>query len=221
MLWNMNIMIVFTLQGASPSLLAYYLPGEALGRGRGGGGRVRGGGSGATTDILGHGAARGARKRGAVQVLRGQLHALHVLLLLHQEVTVGQQHVEGHHGLGELHLLAGVHQGLGERFNALLLDKLADLVVVHLGAESTEEVDSLTGEAVHNHGNVVLGDAVLLEDTQGHTNAVRARGVPVELVHAAITDEGSVQGGEVVTSADNRHTGDVLVLVGARGLHVG
>jgi hypothetical protein len=40
-----------------------------------------------------------------------------------------------------------------------------------------------------------------LEDAHAHADAVLAGGVPVVLLHTAITNEGCVQGGEIVTCA--------------------
>ena len=78
-------------------------------------------------------------------------------------------------------------------------DKLADLVVVDPGAQGAEEVDGLAGEGVDDVLHVMRADAVVLEDAHAHADAVLERRRPVELLHATVTDERGVQGGEVVT----------------------
>jgi hypothetical protein len=91
------------------------------------------------------------------------------------------------------------------------------LVVVHAGAQGAEEVDGLAREGVHQLLHVAAGDAVVVEDAHAHADAVLAGGVPVVLLHTPVTDEGGVQGGEVVTGADDGHARDLLVLVHAWG----
>ena len=78
-------------------------------------------------------------------------------------------------------------------------------------AEGAEEVDGLAGEGVDNGLDLAAGDAVMLEDAHAHTDAVLAGGRPVELLHTSITDQGRVQGGEIVSCAHHGHTGDLLL----------
>ena len=42
-------------------------------------------------------------------------------------------------------------------------------------------------------------DVILHEDTHAHADTVLTRWVPVELLHTSITNQGGVQGGEIVT----------------------
>ena len=60
-----------------------------------------------------------------------------------------------------------------------------------------------------------------LEDASAHADAVLTSRGPIELLHAAITDEGCIQGAEVIACADNGHAGDGLLLVDTWQLHVG
>mmetsp|Transcript_16770 Transcript_16770/g.36477 ORF Transcript_16770/g.36477 Transcript_16770/m.36477 type:complete len:491 (+) Transcript_16770:122-1594(+) len=196
--------------------------GRRLIRGHGGGGRcLVSRGTAGSTLVLGHGGAARAGKLGTVKVGIGQLDTLNVVLLVHERLAIIEQLIDAHGGLGEVHLLPGVHELLGQPLDASGLDELTDSVIVHAGAESAEEIDRLAGESVHNLRDLVTGDTVILEDTGGDTDAVLARGVPVELLHATVADEGRVQGGEIVTGADNRDTGDGVLLVGTGELHVG
>jgi len=54
--------------------------------------------------------------------------------------------------------------------------------------------------------------AAYLEDSHGNTDAVLACGGPIKLLHAPISDEGGIQGGEIITSAHHWHTGDFFLL---------
>ena len=69
----------------------------------------------------------------------------------------------------------------------------ACLVVVDTGPHGTEEVDGLAGEGVHDVLHLEAGDAVMLEDAHADANTVLTGGVPVELLHTAITDQRRVQ----------------------------
>ena len=99
--------------------------------------------------------------------------------------------------------------------------KMACLVVVHARAQRAEEVDRLAGEGVDDGLHVQAADAVVLEDAHADADPVLPGGGPVELLHAAVADEGRVQRGEVVARADDGDAGDGLVLVHAGQLHVG
>mmetsp|Transcript_11353 Transcript_11353/g.34115 ORF Transcript_11353/g.34115 Transcript_11353/m.34115 type:complete len:373 (-) Transcript_11353:479-1597(-) len=168
------------------------------------------------------GVAAAGQGGGAVQVLLGQLHALHVVLLVYQQITVLHEDVDVHRRPLELDSsLLTVHQALAQVLNADVLHEVAHLVIVHTRAHGTEEVDGLAGEGVHDVLDLTPIHTVVLEDTHAHTNAVLAGGVPVELLHATVTDERRVQGTEVVTRADDGHTGDLLSLVDTGQLHVG
>jgi hypothetical protein len=78
------------------------------------------------------------------------------------------------------------------------------LVVVHACAQRSEEVDGLPREGVHQLLHLLAVEVVLVEDAHAHAHAVLTGGVPVVLLHAPITDEGSIQGGEVVTCREGR-----------------
>mmetsp|Transcript_33755 Transcript_33755/g.95506 ORF Transcript_33755/g.95506 Transcript_33755/m.95506 type:complete len:252 (+) Transcript_33755:323-1078(+) len=114
-----------------------------------------------------------------------------------------------------------VHQPGSDVLVSDLVEESADVVVVDTGTEGAEEVNGLTREHVNHQFNVGLGDAVISKDTHAHTNAVLTGGVPVELLHAPIADEGGIEGGEVVSCADDGHARDGVLLVHARQLHIG
>ena len=77
--------------------------------------------------------------------------------------------------------------------------------------EGTKEVDGLAGEGVDNGLDLAARHAIMLEDAHADADAVLARGRPVELLHAPVTDQGCVQGGEVITRAHDGHTRDRLL----------
>jgi hypothetical protein len=99
-----------------------------------------------------------------------------------------------------------------EKVESRLL-KPGDHILAARGLETRCAFSQATGwvhYCVQPHLDVVLLDTVGLEDTARDADAVLEGGGPVELVHAAITDEGRVQGGEVVTGGDDGHAGDLL-----------
>lgn len=66
----------------------------------------------------------------------------------------------------------------------------------------------------------LLMQAVVSEDTGADADTVLAGRVPVKLLHTAVTDERSIQGGEIVTRADDGDSSNFLLPVGgytARG----
>mmetsp|Transcript_8889 Transcript_8889/g.24868 ORF Transcript_8889/g.24868 Transcript_8889/m.24868 type:complete len:463 (-) Transcript_8889:14-1402(-) len=164
-----------------------------------------------------------AREHRAVEVRVGELDALHVLLLRLEHLAVLEEDVEVHAGGIEGHRGAalGVHEEGTQRLDAGRGDPLADLVVVDAGAEGAEEIDGLAVEGADEHLDVLLLDAVSLEDAAGDADAVLEGGGPVVLLHASVTDERGVEGGEIVTGGDDGHARDLLNLVLAGELHVG
>ena len=57
---------------------------------------------------------------------------------------------------------------------------------------------------MRRHQSSSLVHAIVLEDAHADTNTVLAAGGPVELLHATITNEGRVQGAEVITCRAGR-----------------
>mmetsp|Transcript_19213 Transcript_19213/g.62568 ORF Transcript_19213/g.62568 Transcript_19213/m.62568 type:complete len:346 (-) Transcript_19213:309-1346(-) len=167
----------------------------------------------------------GARLAGEdrpVEVGVRELDALDVLLLVHEEVAVVHELVDGHGRLFKLNGSgAGVDEVLGEGFVSRLLDPRAHAVVVDARAERAEKVDRLPLEGVDEALNVVAHDVVLLEDAARNADAVLARRAPVKLLHASVADERGVERGKVVARRDDRHARDLLHLVLAGELHVG
>ena len=74
----------------------------------------------------------------------------------------------------------------------------------------------LPREGVDQPGDFVSANLVLTEDSLAHTDAILASGRPVKLLHTSITDEGGVQGREIVTSHNDRDTGDLDLVVPAQ-----
>uniref|UniRef100_A0A8R7U5A8 Uncharacterized protein n=1 Tax=Triticum urartu TaxID=4572 RepID=A0A8R7U5A8_TRIUA len=169
-----------------------------------------------------HGVVVGLAERRLAEVLVGELHALHVLLLLDQHVAVLHELLDGHLGLVERRRpLPGVDEPLGDVLDADLADPLAHLVVVHPRPQCAEEVDGLPREGVHQPHHGLVGDVVGAEDALAHADAVLPGGRPVELLHAAVPDEGRVQRREVVAGDDDGHAWVLLLVVHPRELHVG
>lgn len=79
----------------------------------------------------------------------------------------------------------------------------------------------MAGEGVDDLDDLLIGDVVGAEDSLADTDAVLAVGGPVELLHTAVTDEGGVQGGEVVTGDDDRDARVLLLVVHSGELHAG
>merc|ERR1712127_1088604 len=140
-----------------------------------------------------------AREHRAVEVRVGELDALHVLLLRLEHLAVLEEDVEVH--AGGIEGLRGAALGVHE--------------------EGAEEIDGLAVEGADEHLDVLLLDAVSLEDAAGDADAVLEGGGPVVLIHASVTDERGVEGGEIVTGGDDGHARDLLNLVLAGELHVG
>ena len=61
-------------------------------------------------------------------------------------------------------------------------------------------------ELVNKRDNVFILDLVGPEDTLANTDTVLTSRGPVELLHTSITDERSVEGGEIVTGDDDGDT---------------
>ena len=114
-----------------------------------------------------------AREHRAVEVRVGELDALHVLLLRLEHLAVLEEDVEVHAGGIEGHRGAalGVHEEGTKGLDAGRGDPLADLVVVDAGAEGAEEIDGLAVEGADEHLDVLLLDAVSLEDAAGAADA--------------------------------------------------
>lgn len=81
--------------------------------------------------------------------------------------------------------------------------------------------NGLSRESIDQLDNVLNGDVVGPEDTCAHTDTIFSGRSPVELLHTTVTNQGSVEGGEVVTSDDDRNTGVVLLVVHSGELDVG
>ena len=159
---------------------------------------------------------------GTIKVGVGELDSLDVLLLLDDLVTVGQQGIDAHEWLFEFWwALSGVDQSLAQVLQTGVHDELSDLIIIDSSSESTEEIDGLVREGVDELLDGGLADVVLLEDTSADSNSVLSGWVPVELLHTSITNERSVQGGEIVTGTDDRNSWDLVVVVDTRELNVG
>mmetsp|Transcript_15786 Transcript_15786/g.42866 ORF Transcript_15786/g.42866 Transcript_15786/m.42866 type:complete len:397 (+) Transcript_15786:291-1481(+) len=178
--------------------------------------------AGACTDGLWHGGSGCTSQLSTAQVGISQLHALDVLLLSHHHVAELHQDGQGHAGLVEGDLaLAAVHQALAHVLQADVGDEVAHHLIVHAGSKGAEEINGLAGKVVHQGLHISTVDIIIHEDAHAHANAILAGGVPVELLHASITNQGGVQGREIVTGGNDWHTGDVLGVVHAWQLHVG
>jgi len=64
----------------------------------------------------------------------------------------------------------------------------------------------LARELVNKRDNVFILDLVGPEDTLANTDTVLTGQGPVELLHTSITDERSVESGEIVTGDDDGDT---------------
>jgi hypothetical protein len=175
--------------------------------------------------VQGHrgvGSIVGASQDGAVQVGIRQLDSLDVFLLVLQRLAVFEQDFQGHsRGFeSDFFALSHVDQLLADVLEAHFLDELSDLVVVHTSSQGAKEIDGLAVESFNQASNVILADTVSHEDTVGNTNTIfKGRG-PVELFHTTITNQRSVQSGEIVTGGDNRDSRDLDNFVLARQLNV-
>ena len=79
----------------------------------------------------------------------------------------------------------------------------------------------LAWESVDKLGNLFDGDAIGSEDTGADSDTVFSGGSPVEFLHTTVTDEGSVEGGEVVTGDDDGDTRVFFFVVHSGELDVG
>mmetsp|Transcript_19601 Transcript_19601/g.27141 ORF Transcript_19601/g.27141 Transcript_19601/m.27141 type:complete len:414 (-) Transcript_19601:155-1396(-) len=172
--------------------------------------------------LLRHGGTDVSSKLSAIKVGVSQLHTVHILLLLDQLITVREQELNSHDGLVERNgAIAAVYQLGREILNPCGRDPFAHAVIIHARSESSKEIDGLPGECVDNCLNIIGGHVIFLEDSSGNSDTVRARRVPVELLHTSITNERRVQGGEIVSGAYNGNTRDGVIVVGTGKLDVG
>ena len=143
-------------------------------------------------------------------------------MLVFDSLTVRQEDFEAHFRQVEddFFTLARVDETLADGFVADFKDEIANLVIVHTGAERTEEIDGLAIEGGDEELDVVAGDAISHEDAVGDADTVLKRRGPVELVHTTITHKRRVKSGEIVTGGDDRHARDFDDFVLARELNV-
>mmetsp|Transcript_1153 Transcript_1153/g.7498 ORF Transcript_1153/g.7498 Transcript_1153/m.7498 type:complete len:252 (+) Transcript_1153:291-1046(+) len=161
-------------------------------------------------------------KHSTIQVGICQLDSLHVLLLIGQLLAIAQQRFNGHLGPLEGHgTVLRVDQPLAQILDPNTSNEVAYHVIVHTRTKSTKEIDGLAREGIHKQLYVLLRHAILTEDAHRYTNAILPGWLPVELLHTPITNERGIQGGEIVTGTDDRHTGVLLSVVDTGQLHIG
>ncbi|MBT2924258.1 hypothetical protein PO29_18525, partial [Vibrio anguillarum] len=93
-------------------------------------------------------------------------------------------------------------------------------IIIDSGTESTEEVDRLAWEGINKLDDTFLGNVVGPEYTLANTNTVLSGWCPVEFFHTTITNERSIQSGEVISSNYNGNTSILLLVVHAREMHI-
>ena len=79
----------------------------------------------------------------------------------------------------------------------------------------------MTREGVDKLDNFLGWHIVSSKDTSANTNAILPGGGPVELLHTTITNERSVQCGEVITCDYNWNTGIFLLVLHTGELDIG
>merc|ERR1711990_220560 len=161
-------------------------------------------------------------KLSTVKISVSELDTLDVLLLLDEKVSVLEEGLDVHGRLLELWwALPGVDEPLSKVLESGVDDESPHQVIVDPGPKGTEEIDRLGWEGVDELLDGDGADVVLPKDSGANTDTVLSGWVPVELLHTSVTNERSVQGGEIVTSADDRDTWDLLVVVDSWELDVG
>mmetsp|Transcript_5180 Transcript_5180/g.11294 ORF Transcript_5180/g.11294 Transcript_5180/m.11294 type:complete len:261 (-) Transcript_5180:446-1228(-) len=84
-----------------------------------------------------------------------------------------------------------------------MLNPVPDLVVVGAGTQRSEEVQWLVGEGLQQAQHVFCAQSVILVHLVQDGHQVLQLRLPIELVHAAVTDEGRKHLAEVIAGDDD------------------
>mmetsp|Transcript_9687 Transcript_9687/g.16806 ORF Transcript_9687/g.16806 Transcript_9687/m.16806 type:complete len:277 (-) Transcript_9687:710-1540(-) len=150
-----------------------------------------------------------------------ELHSSDERLLLLELVAVRDEGVHGNVRLGKLwELLLGVHNTFPNVFHTNSRDERADLIIINSRPNGSEEINRLRRERVDEQSDVFLRYLVIFEDAMADADLVIAGRSPEKLLHAPVSNQGRVQGREIITCNNNRDARNLFLIVHARKLHI-